>query len=92
MSETFLIEFCGKVSHWLSVVTNTIEKNVFIHTLVICGGLHDTSVYQIKGAPKIISSFFRPTSDVNISETVYPIYLKINVRRVASGDSLHINF
>ena len=31
-------------------------------------------------------------SDVNISETVYPIYLKINMRRVASGDSLHINF
>ena len=35
--------------------------------------------------------FFRPTSDVNISETVYPIYLKINVPRVASGDSLHFN-
>ena len=31
-------------------------------------------------------------SDVNISETVYPIYLKINMRRVASRDSLHINF
>ena len=30
-------------------------------------------------------------SDVNISETVYPIYLKINMRRVASGDSLHIS-
>ena len=36
--------------------------------------------------------YFRPTSDVNILETVCPIYLKINVRRVASGDSLHINF
>ena len=36
--------------------------------------------------------FFRPTSDVNISETVYPIYLKINVRRVASGDSLPFHF
>ena len=43
MSETFLIKFCGKVSHWLSVVMNTIEKNVFIlHMLVIRGGLHDT--------------------------------------------------
>ena len=35
---------------------------------------------------------FQPTSDINISETVYPIYLKINVQRVASGDSLHFNF
>ena len=32
------------------------------------------------------------SSDVNISEMVYPIYLKINVRRVAGGDSLHFNF
>ncbi len=32
------------------------------------------------------------TKDVNISETVYPIYLKIIVRRVASGNSLHIEF
>ena len=38
------------------------------------------------------SRFFRPTSDVNISETGYPIYSKINVPRVASGDSLHFNF
>ena len=37
-------------------------------------------------------SIFRPTFDVNISEMGYPIYLKINVRRVASGDSLHFNF
>ena len=41
--------------------------------LHLSGCLHDTYVCQIKGA-----SFFRPTSDVNISETVYPIYLKIN--------------
>ena len=41
---------------------------------------------------QFFSWFFRPTSDVNISETGYPIYLKINVRRVASGDSLHFNF
>ena len=54
--------------------------------LHLSGGLHDTYVCQIKGA-----SFFRPTSDVNISETVYSIYLKINVvRGVASGDSLHL--
>ena len=33
-----------------------------------------------------------PTSDVNTSETGYQIYLKINVRRVASGNSLHFNF
>ena len=38
------------------------------------------------------SRFFRPTSDVNISETGYPIYSKINVQRVASGDSLHFKF
>ena len=37
-------------------------------------------------------SYFRSTSDVNILETVCPIYLKINVRRVASGDSLHFDF
>ena len=30
--------------------------------------------------------FFRPISDVNISETVYLIYLKINVWRVAGWD------
>ena len=36
--------------------------------------------------------FFWPTSDINILETVYLIYLKINLWRVASGDSMHINF
>ena len=35
---------------------------------------------EIKGGQKkvaFLGQFFRPTSDVNISETVYPIYLKI---------------
>ena len=36
--------------------------------------------------------FFRPTSDVNISKTVYPIYLKIKVQRVPTSHSSHINF
>ena len=36
--------------------------------------------------------FFRPNSDVNISKTVYPIYLKIKVQRVPTSHSLHINF
>ena len=37
-------------------------------------------------------SFFRPTSDVNISKSVYPIYLKIKVQRVPTSHSWHINF
>ena len=37
-------------------------------------------------------SFFRPTSDVNISKSVYPIYLKIKVQRVPTSHSSHINF
>ena len=45
---------------------------------------------HIKSGPKKVT-FFRPTSDVNISGTVYPIYLKINLLRVAIGDSLDIN-
>ena len=45
----------------------------------------------IKGGPKKIA-FFRPTSYVNISETVYPIYLKIKVQRVPTSHSSHINF
>ena len=36
--------------------------------------------------------FFRQTSYVNISETVYPIYLKIKVQRVPTSHSSHINF
>ena len=35
--------------------------------------------------------FFRPTSDVNISKSVYPIYLKIEVQRVPTSHSSHIN-
>ena len=45
----------------------------------------------IKGGPKKIA-FFRPTSYVNISETVYPIYLKIKVQRVPTSHSSNINF
>ena len=48
-----------------------------------------------KGCPKnnaFFWSFFRPTSDDNISGTVYPIYLKIYVQRVPTGHSSHINF
>ena len=36
--------------------------------------------------------FFRPTSDVNNSKTVYPIYLKIKVQRVPTSHSSYINF
>ena len=48
-----------------------------------------------KGCPQnnaFFCSFFRPTSDDNISGTVYPIYLKIYVQRVPTGHSSHINF
>ena len=41
---------------------------------------------------EVCDSFFRPTSDDNISETVYPIYLKIYVQRVPTSHSSHINF
>ena len=50
---------------------------------------------HIKGGQKMIAflcRFFRPTSDVNISKTVYPIYLKIKVQRVPTSHSSHINF
>ena len=50
---------------------------------------------HIKGGQKTIAflcRFFRPTSDVNISKTVYPIYLKIKVHRVPTSHSSHINF
>ena len=50
---------------------------------------------HIKGGQKTIAflcRFFRPTSDVNISKTVYPIYLKIKVQRVPTSHSSHINF
>ena len=61
-----------------------------------CGKMKQANVDPLnKGWSNFFSFlvvFFRPTSDVNISETGYPIYLKINVRRVASGDSLHFNF
>ena len=36
--------------------------------------------------------FFRPASDVNISKTVHPIYLKIKVQRVLTSHSSYINF
>ena len=35
--------------------------------------------------------FFQSNSDVDISETVYPIYLKIDVQRVPTSHSSHIN-
>ena len=38
-----------------------------------------------------MSRFFRPTSDDNISESVYPIYLKIDVQRVPTGQVNRIN-
>ena len=48
-----------------------------------------------KGCPQNNAFFwscFRPTSDDNISRTVYPIYLKIYVQRVPTGHSSHNNF
>ena len=46
---------------------------------------------MIKGGPKIMllffSQFFRTTLNVDISETVCPIYLKIGVLRVPDGVS-----
>ena len=50
---------------------------------------------NIKGGQKKVAflcRFFRPTSDVNISKSVYPIYLKIKVQRVPTSHSSHINF
>ena len=35
---------------------------------------------------------FKPTSDDNISKTVYPIYLKIKVQKVPTSHSSYINF
>ena len=40
----------------------------------------------------LAGTYFRPTSDVNISVTVSQIYLKINVQRVPTSHSSHINF
>ena len=49
-----------------------------------------------RGWPKKLSRFWvffsRPTSDVNISKTVYPIYFKIKVQRVPTSHSSYINF
>ena len=48
---------------------------------------------NIKGGQKKVAflcRFFRPTSDVNISKSVYPIYLKIKVQRVPTSHSWHI--
>ena len=50
---------------------------------------------HIKGGQKKVAflcRFFRPTSDVNILKSVYPIYLKIKVQRVPTSHSWHINF
>ena len=41
---------------------------------------------------RILGYFFRPASDVNISKTVHPIYLKIKVQRVLTSHSLYSNF
>ena len=68
-----------------------------VHLLAKIGPMCTVNMMErhIKGGQKTIvffGSFFRPTSDVNILKTVYPIYLKINVQRVASGDSFHFKY
>ena len=42
--------------------------------------------------PDLEPFFCRPTSDVNISKTVYPIDLKIKVQKVPTSHSSYINF
>ena len=53
---------------------------------------HDRNIKDGQKKVAFLCRFFRPTSDVNISKSVYPIYLKIKVQRVPTSHSSHINF
>ena len=81
-------EFLVLVNHWCFPLSHLSQ----VHSIRILAaeGLFRWFGWSIRSC--FFGSFFRPTSDVNISKTVYPIYLKIKVQRVPTSHSSYINF
>ena len=96
----FLLILLNYVKRHYGRTSNNKENNVFKDGIGVQGlrfkvvKLSSLIPWDLGHAEQLSFSclWSKVISDVNISETVYPIYLKINMRRVASGDSLHINF